>query len=87
MIISTKQWAAHTHTQSAKVSTCSTLWHFGDWSLLQGGGGATKQNSKVAANPLLVVQNVCINLLRIDNSHRVRFHVLNIKYLKSVFEF
>ena len=27
-----------TYTQSAKVSTCSTLWHFRDWSLLQGVG-------------------------------------------------
>ena len=36
-IISTKQEAAH--TQSAKVSTCYTLWHFGDWSLITGRGG------------------------------------------------
>ena len=34
VIISTKQEAAH--TQSAKVSTCYTLWHFGDWSLITG---------------------------------------------------
>ena len=27
------------HTQSAKVSTCYTLWHFGDWSLITGRGG------------------------------------------------
>ena len=41
VIISTKQEAAH--TQSAKVSTCYTLWHFWDWSLSMGrGGGATK---------------------------------------------
>ena len=26
------------HTQSAKVSTCYTLWHFGDWSLIMGRG-------------------------------------------------
>ena len=39
VIISTKQEAAH--TQSAKVSTCYTLWHFGDWSLIIG-RGATK---------------------------------------------
>ena len=37
VIISTKQEAAH--TQSVKVSTCSTLWHFGDWSLITGRGG------------------------------------------------
>ena len=45
VIISTKQEAAH--TQSAKVSTCYTLWHFGGWSLINwgyklqtaGGGG------------------------------------------------
>ena len=37
VIISTKQEAAH--TQSAKVSTCYTLWHFGDWSLITGRGG------------------------------------------------
>ena len=37
VIISTKQEAAH--TQSAKVSTCNTLWHFGDWSLITGRGG------------------------------------------------
>ena len=41
VIISTKQEAAH--TQSAKVSTCYTLWHFGDWSLITGRGGATKR--------------------------------------------
>ena len=37
VIISTKQETAH--TQSAKVSTCYTLWHFGDWSLITGKGG------------------------------------------------
>ena len=37
VIISTKQEAAH--TQSAKVSTCYTLWHFGDGSLITGRGG------------------------------------------------
>ena len=44
VIISTKQEAAH--TQSEKVSTCYTLWHFGDWSLItgRGGGVATKQH-------------------------------------------
>ena len=36
VIISTKQDAAH--TQSAKVSTSYTLWHFGDWSLIMGRG-------------------------------------------------
>ena len=41
VIINTKQEAAH--TQGAKVSTCYTLWHFRDWSLITGrGGGATK---------------------------------------------
>ena len=40
VIISTKQEAAH--TQSAKVSTCYTLWHFGDWSLIMGRGGSVK---------------------------------------------
>ena len=39
VIISTKQEAAH--TQSAKVSTCYILWHFGDWSLITGRGGTT----------------------------------------------
>ena len=34
VITSTKQEVAH--TQSAKVSTCYTLWHFGDWSLITG---------------------------------------------------
>ena len=37
VIISTKQEAGH--TQSAKVSTCYILWHFGDWSLITGRGG------------------------------------------------
>ena len=43
VIISTKKEAAH--TQSGKVSTCYTIWHFGDWSLIigGGGGGATKR--------------------------------------------
>ena len=40
VIISTKEEAAD--TQSAKVNTCYTLWHFEDWSLITGrGGGAT----------------------------------------------
>ena len=39
VIISTKQEAAHTHTQSAKVNTCYTPWHFGDWSIITGRGG------------------------------------------------
>ena len=38
VIISTKQEAAH--TQSAKVSTCYTLWNFGDWSLIMGRGAS-----------------------------------------------
>ena len=37
VIISIKQEAAH--TQSAKVSTCYTLWHFWDWSLITGKWG------------------------------------------------
>ena len=37
VITSTKQEVAH--TQSAKVSTCNTLWHFGDWSLITGREG------------------------------------------------
>ena len=40
VIISTKQEAAH--TQSAKVSTCYTLGHFGDWSLITWRGGGVK---------------------------------------------
>ena len=47
LIISTKQEAAH--TQSAKVSTCYTLWHFGDWSLITGMGGGG-QNGRVGAS-------------------------------------
>ena len=37
VITSTKQEVAH--TQSAKVSTCYTLCHFGDWSLITGREG------------------------------------------------
>ena len=37
VITSTKQEVAH--TQSAKVSTCYTLLHFGDWSLITGREG------------------------------------------------
>ena len=33
-------------TQSAKVSTCYTLWHFGDKSLITGWGGGGLQNSR-----------------------------------------
>ena len=40
VIISTKQET--TRTQSAKVSTCYTLWHFWDWSLITGKGGGFK---------------------------------------------
>ena len=36
VIFSTKEEA--NHTQSAKVSTCDTHWHFGDWSLITGRG-------------------------------------------------
>ena len=45
VIISTKQEAAH--TQSAKVSTCYTLWHFWDWSLIMGRGGYKLQEGGV----------------------------------------
>ena len=41
VIISTKQGAAH--TQSAKVSTCYILWHFGDWSLITGRQATKRQ--------------------------------------------
>ena len=44
VIISSKQEAAH--TQSAKVSTCYTLWHFGDWSLITGRGGYKLQEGR-----------------------------------------
>ena len=44
VIISTNQEAAH--AQSAKISTCYTLWHFGDWSLITGRGGATKRKGR-----------------------------------------
>ena len=39
MISKNKEAHTHTHTQSTKVSTCYTLWHFGDWSLITGRGG------------------------------------------------
>ena len=44
VIISKKQETAH--TQSAKVSTCYTLWHFGDWSLITGKGGYKTAGSR-----------------------------------------
>ena len=45
VVISTKQEAGD--TQSAKVSTCYTLWDFGDSSLITGtGGGGGLQNGK-----------------------------------------
>ena len=46
VIISTKQEAAH--TQSAKVSTCYTLWHFGDWSLITGRGATNCRKGRVS---------------------------------------
>ena len=49
VIISTKQEAAH--TQSAIVSTCSTLWHFGDWSLITGRGGYKTAGGQVKFYP------------------------------------
>ena len=45
VIFSTKQEAAH--TQNAKVSTCYTVWHFRDWSLIMG-RGATKWQGEVS---------------------------------------
>ena len=45
------------------------------------GGGYNNKIVRSAANLLLVVQNVCINFLRIDNSRRGRFHILYIEYL------
>ena len=51
IVISTKQEAGD--TQSAKVSTCYTLWHFGDWSLITGkGGGAKKRQGASEVLPL-----------------------------------
>ena len=54
--ISTKQEAAYTHTQSAKVSTCDTLWHFGDWSLITGRGGYKTAKGGGGASEVLPVQ-------------------------------
>ena len=53
VIISTKQEAAH--TQSARVSTLYTLGHFGDWSLITGGGGGL-QNGRWGASEVLPLQ-------------------------------
>ena len=44
VIVSIKQEDAH--TQSAKVSTCYTLWHFWDWSLITGKGGGGYKSLK-----------------------------------------
>ena len=49
LLYSTKQEAAH--TQSA-VSTCYTLWHFGDWSLSTGRGGGYKSKWASEVLPL-----------------------------------
>ena len=49
VIISTKQEAGH--TQSAKVSTCYTLWHFGDWSLITGRRGYKTAGGQVKFYP------------------------------------
>ena len=54
VIISTKQEAAH--TQSAKVSTCYTLWHFGDWSLITGRGGYKLQEVVGGVSEVLPLQ-------------------------------
>ena len=53
----------------------------------EGRGGYKNKIVRSAVNLLLVVQNVCINFLRIDNNRQGRFHVLYIEYLKSVLEF
>ena len=49
IIISTKQEAGH--TQSAKVSTCYTLWHIGDWSLITVRGATKWQGGQVRFYP------------------------------------
>ena len=54
VIICTKQEAAH--TQSAKVSTCYTLWHFGDWSLITGRGGYKLQEGGGGISEVLPLQ-------------------------------
>ena len=54
VIISTKQEAAH--TQSAKVSTCYTLWHFGDWLLITGSGGGLQNGRGGVASEVLPLQ-------------------------------
>ena len=54
VIISTMQEAAH--TQSAKVSTCYTLWHFGDWSLITGRGGGGLQTAGKGVSEVLPLQ-------------------------------
>ena len=54
VIISTKQEAAH--TQSAKVSTCYTLWHFGDWSLITRRGGGATNCRRGGGNEVLPLQ-------------------------------
>ena len=54
VIISTKQEAAH--TQSAKVNTCYTLWHFGDWSLTTGKGGLQNGRGRGGASEVLPLQ-------------------------------
>ena len=46
VITSTKQEVAY--TQSAKVSTCYTLWHFGDWSLITGREGLQTVGGEVS---------------------------------------
>ena len=53
VIISTKQEAGH--TQNAKVCTCYTLWHFGDWSLITVGGGGYKM-ARGGASEVLPLQ-------------------------------
>ena len=54
VITSTKQEVAH--TQSAKVSTCYTLWHFGDWSLITGREGLQKAGGGGGLSEVLSLQ-------------------------------
>ena len=63
VIIITKQEAAH--TQSAKVSTCYTLWHFGDWSLITGRGGYKLQEGRVGTKSCEVVLTWELEILAI----------------------
>ena len=76
---------SYTYTECKSKLHTLALW--GLVTITGRGGGLQNKIVRSAANLLLVVQNVCINFLRIDNSRRGRFHVLYIEYLKSVLEF